>query len=46
MNATIYHNPNCQTSRNVLATLRERGIDARLATAYGAAIAGNAEGGK
>lgn len=27
MDATIYHNPNCQTSRNVLATLRERGIE-------------------
>jgi len=24
---TIYHNPNCGTSRNVLAMLRERGIE-------------------
>lgn len=24
---TVYHNPNCGTSRNVLATLRERGIE-------------------
>ncbi len=27
MNATIYHNPNCGTSRNALALLRERGIE-------------------
>jgi arsenate reductase len=27
MKATIYHNPNCGTSRNVLALLRERGIE-------------------
>ena len=27
MKATIYHNPKCQTSRNVLAILRERGIE-------------------
>ncbi len=27
MKATIYHNPRCQTSRNVLAILRERGIE-------------------
>jgi arsenate reductase len=26
MNATIYHNPACGTSRNVLAMLEERGI--------------------
>ncbi len=25
--ATIYHNPGCGTSRNVLALLRERGIE-------------------
>jgi arsenate reductase len=25
--ATIYHNPKCSTSRNVLAILRERGIE-------------------
>lgn len=25
---TIYHNPNCGTSRNVLAMLRGRGVDA------------------
>ncbi|HEY4374869.1 MAG TPA: arsenate reductase (glutaredoxin) [Burkholderiales bacterium] len=24
---TIYHNPNCSTSRNVLALLRERGVE-------------------
>ena len=24
---TVYHNPNCGTSRNVLALLRERGIE-------------------
>ncbi len=27
MKVTIYHNPNCGTSRNVLALLRERGIE-------------------
>jgi arsenate reductase len=27
MTVTIYHNPNCSTSRNVLALLRERGIE-------------------
>ena len=27
MTVTIYHNPNCSTSRSVLALLRERGID-------------------
>jgi arsenate reductase len=27
MKATIYHNPNCTTSRNVLATMRERGVE-------------------
>jgi arsenate reductase (glutaredoxin) len=27
MKATIYHNPNCGTSRNTLALLRERGIE-------------------
>jgi len=27
MKATIYHNPRCSTSRNVLAILRERGIE-------------------
>jgi arsenate reductase len=27
MKATIYHNPKCSTSRNVLALLRERGIE-------------------
>lgn len=26
MKATIYHNPRCGTSRNVLGLLRERGI--------------------
>jgi arsenate reductase (glutaredoxin) len=30
MEATLYHNPNCGTSRNVLALLRERGIEPRL----------------
>jgi arsenate reductase (glutaredoxin) len=24
---TIYHNPNCGTSRNVLATIRENGLE-------------------
>jgi len=27
MRVTIYHNPNCSTSRNVLALIRERGIE-------------------
>ena len=27
MKVTIYHNPNCGTSRNTLALLRERGIE-------------------
>jgi len=27
MTVTIYHNPSCGTSRNVLATLRERGLE-------------------
>jgi arsenate reductase len=27
MEATIYHNPNCGTSRNVLAILRQHGIE-------------------
>ncbi len=27
MSVTIYHNPNCGTSRNTLAILREHGID-------------------
>jgi arsenate reductase len=27
MKATIYHNPRCQTSRNVLALLRDHGIE-------------------
>ena len=27
MKATLYHNPNCGTSRNVLAALREAGVD-------------------
>ncbi len=26
-NLTIYHNPNCSTSRNVLGMLRERGLE-------------------
>ncbi len=26
-NITLYHNPNCGTSRNVLAMIRERGIE-------------------
>lgn len=26
-NVTIYHNPNCGTSRNVLEIIRERGIE-------------------
>ena len=27
MNITIYHNPNCGTSRNVLALIRHAGIE-------------------
>lgn len=27
MNITVYHNPRCGTSRNVLALLRERGLE-------------------
>jgi arsenate reductase (glutaredoxin) len=27
---TIYHNPNCGTSRNALALLRERGIEPKI----------------
>jgi arsenate reductase len=27
MTVTIYHNPKCSTSRNVLALIRERGIE-------------------
>jgi arsenate reductase len=27
---TLYHNPNCGTSRNVLAALREAGIEPRV----------------
>ena len=27
---TIYHNPKCQTSRNVLGFLREKGIEPRI----------------
>jgi arsenate reductase len=27
---TIYHNPNCGTSRNTLALLREKGIEPRV----------------
>ena len=27
MKITIYHNPNCGTSRTVLGMLRERGLD-------------------
>ena len=27
---TIYHNPNCGTSRNTLALLRERGIEPKV----------------
>ncbi|MDO4704921.1 MAG: arsenate reductase (glutaredoxin) [Comamonadaceae bacterium] len=30
MQATIYHNPRCSTSRNTLALLRERGIEPRI----------------
>jgi arsenate reductase len=27
MSITVYHNPNCGTSRNVLATLRDQGLN-------------------
>ena len=27
MKATIYHNPNCGTSRNTLALLRDKGLE-------------------
>ena len=27
MNVTIYHNPKCETSRNVLAIIREKGME-------------------
>ena len=30
MTVTIYHNPRCGTSRTVLASLRERGIEPRI----------------
>lgn len=30
MNVTIYHNPNCGTSRNVLATIREHGVEPEI----------------
>lgn len=30
MTVTIYHNPACGTSRDVLALLRERGLDPRV----------------
>lgn len=30
MSVTIYHNPNCGTSRNVLAALKERGLEPRV----------------
>ena len=30
MKATIYHNPNCGTSRNVLGILRERGLEPQV----------------
>ena len=30
MKATIYHNPGCGTSRNVLAILREQGIEPEI----------------
>ena len=30
MDVTIYHNPNCGTSRNVLALVRERGIEPKV----------------
>lgn len=30
MDATIYHNPRCSTSRNALALLREAGIEPKI----------------
>jgi arsenate reductase len=30
MSVTIYHNPNCGTSRNVLAALKEKGLEPRV----------------
>ena len=30
MDVTIYHNPQCGTSRNTLATIREAGIEPRI----------------
>jgi len=30
VDATIYHNPNCGTSRNVLAALREAGLEPKV----------------
>jgi len=29
-NVTIYHNPNCGTSRNTLALLREKGVEPQV----------------
>lgn len=30
MTVTIYHNPNCSTSRNVLALLKEKGLEPQV----------------
>ena len=30
MTVTIYHNPACGTSRNVLAMIRERGVEPKI----------------
>lgn len=30
MSVTIFHNPNCSTSRKVLGWLKEKGIDAKI----------------
>lgn len=30
MTVTIYHNPKCSTSRNVLALIRERGVEPKV----------------
>ncbi len=30
MNITVYHNPNCGTSRNVVAAIREAGYEPRI----------------
>jgi len=30
MTITIYHNPACGTSRNVLATIREKGVEPKI----------------